>query len=74
MYISGSDSIDMSIATLVMMAKLQGKELWKYVSGMPHLFSVGGMFYQQVARDLVLTDGKHCTLPSIPGKVRCSSL
>ena len=37
---------------------------------MPHLFSVGGLFYQQVKRDLGLTDGKHCTLPKLPGKVR----
>ena len=46
-----------------------GKDLWTYVQQMPHLFSVGGLFFQQVERDLGLTDGKHCTLPALPGKV-----
>jgi deubiquitinating protein VCIP135 len=64
-----SDSLDTSIASLALMASLMGKDLWAYVQGMPHLFSIGGLFYQQVARDLGLIDGKHCTLPSLPNKV-----
>ena len=64
-----SDSLDTSIASLALMANLMGKDLWSYVQAMPHLFSVGGLFYQQVARDLGLTDGKHCTLPALPNKV-----
>ena len=36
---------------------------------MPHLFSVGGLFYEQVKRDLGLTDAKHCRLPVLPNKV-----
>ena len=51
------------------MATLTGRDLWSYVQGMPHLFSVGGLFYEQVKRDLGLIEGKHCQLPSIPGKV-----
>ena len=43
------------------------------VQTMPHLFSVGGLFYDQVKRDLGLVDGKHCTVPKLPGKVRHSS-
>lgn len=67
--ISGGDSIDMSIASLALMAAVAGKDLWAYVQSMPHLFSVGGLFYKQVDRDLGLVDGKHCTLPTLPGKV-----
>ncbi|XP_013409530.1 deubiquitinating protein VCIP135 [Lingula anatina] len=63
------DSLDMSIASLTLMATLTGKDLWTYVQGLPHLFSVGGLFYQQVERDLGLVEGKHCTLPVLPGKV-----
>ena len=36
---------------------------------MPHLFSVGGLFYKQMERDLGLVEGKHCQLPVLPGKV-----
>ena len=65
-----ADSIDRSIASLAVIAQLQERDLWTVVQTMPHLFSVGGLFYQQVKRDLGLTDGKHCTLPKLPGKVR----
>ena len=51
------------------MSAVTGKDLWTYVQSMPHLFSVGGLFYNQVQRDLGLTDGKHCQLPCLPGKV-----
>jgi deubiquitinating protein VCIP135 len=51
------------------MATLKGRDLWTHVQTMPHLFSVGGLFYKQVERDLGLVDGKHCTLPTLPGKV-----
>ncbi|XP_074660293.1 deubiquitinating protein VCPIP1-like [Tubulanus polymorphus] len=64
-----TDSIDMSIKSLELLSTLAGRDLWTHVQGMPHLFSVGGPFYQQVERDLGLADGKHCTLPTLPGKV-----
>lgn len=63
------DSLDSSIVSLVLLASLSNKDLWTYVQRDPHLFSVGGLFYKQVQRDLGLTPGKHCTLPSLPGKV-----
>ncbi len=70
-YISASaDSIDTSIASLVLMATLTGNDLWSYVQSMPHLFSVGGLFYEQIKRDLGLVDNKHCKLPSLAGKVK----
>ena len=46
------------------------KDLRAYVQGIPHLFSVGGLLYNQVQRDLGLTKGKHCQLQCLPGKVR----
>ncbi|CAH1785484.1 unnamed protein product [Owenia fusiformis] len=66
---NGGDSLDMSIASLTLMATLTGKDLWSYSQAMPHLFSVGGLFYEQVKRDMGLVDGQHCTLPAIPGKL-----
>ncbi|XP_064634580.1 deubiquitinating protein VCPIP1-like isoform X2 [Lineus longissimus] len=66
---SNGDSLDKSIATLALMATLTGRDFWGYVQSMPHLFSIGGLFYKQVDRDIGLTDGKHCTLPCLPGKV-----
>ena len=73
--IAGSaDKIDRSIASLAIIAQLQERDLWTVVQTMPHLFSVGGLFYDQVKRDLGLVDGKHCTVPKLPGKVRHSSL
>ena len=60
----------MSIQSLSLMAAIMGKDVWTYVQTMPHLFSVGGLFYNQVKRDLGLVDQKHCTLPVLPGKVR----
>ncbi|XP_053384067.1 deubiquitinating protein VCPIP1-like [Mercenaria mercenaria] len=65
----GGDNIDTSIASLGILSAVQGKDLWTYVQGMPHLFSVGGLLYNQVKRDLGLVDGKHCQLPALPGKV-----
>ena len=65
----GGDSIDTSVASLRILSELAGKDFWTYVQGMPHLFSVGGLLYTQVQRDLGLVDGKHCQLPCLPGKV-----
>ncbi|KAK3102693.1 hypothetical protein FSP39_013188 [Pinctada imbricata] len=65
----GSDSIDAAIASMAIVATLKGRDLWTHVQTMPHLFSVGGLFYKQVERDLGLVDGKHCQLPSLPGRV-----
>ncbi|XP_046335736.1 deubiquitinating protein VCPIP1-like [Haliotis rufescens] len=66
---AATDNIDMSISSMALLAQLSGRDLWTYVSSQPHLFSVGGLFYKQVERDLGLAPGKHCTLPSLPGKV-----
>lgn len=63
------DSIDTSIASLGILSAVAGKDLWTYVQSMPHLFSVGGLLYNQMKRDLGLVDGKHCQLPCLPGKV-----
>ncbi|WAR01801.1 VCIP1-like protein [Mya arenaria] len=65
----GGDSIDTSIASLGILSAVSGKDMWTNVQSMPHLFSVGGLLYQQVKRDLGLIDGKHCQLPCLPGKV-----
>ncbi|KAH3870693.1 hypothetical protein DPMN_033884 [Dreissena polymorpha] len=65
----GGDSLDTSIASLTILSAVEGKDFWSYVQGMPHLFSVGGLLYQQVKRDMGLVDGKHCQLPCLPGKV-----
>ncbi|KAK3576161.1 hypothetical protein CHS0354_039827 [Potamilus streckersoni] len=63
------DSIDTSIASMNVMAALSGKDLWTYVQSMPHLFSVGGLFYNQMKRDLGLVHNKHCQLPTLSGKI-----
>ena len=57
------------IASLELTATLHGKDLWTLAQTMPHLFSVGGCFYEQVKRDLALVDGKHYSIHSFPGKV-----
>lgn len=67
----GGDIIDTSITSLSIYSAVLGKDFWTYVQGMPHLFSVGGLLYNQVQRDLGLVDGKHCQLPCLPGKVFC---
>ena len=51
------------------MATLMGKDVWTYVQAMPTLFKAGGLFYEQVKRDLGLVADKHVKLPAIPGKV-----
>jgi deubiquitinating protein VCIP135 len=51
------------------MSTVTGRDLWTYIQTMPHLFSVGGLFYKQMERDLGLVEGKHCQLPVLPGKV-----
>lgn len=68
------DSIDSAIISLGLIATMSGKDLWTYVQKEPHLFSVGGLFYKQVERDLGLTPNKHCTLPALPGKVSHTEL
>ena len=70
LYLSCSgDTLDQAIASLSFMATLTGKDLWSSIQTMPHLFSVGGLFYEQVKRDLELVDNKHCKLPALPDKV-----
>ena len=51
------------------MATVMGKDVWSYVQAMPNLFRAGGLFYEQVKRDLGLEDNKHARLPAIPGRV-----
>ena len=63
------DSLDTSISALTLMATVMGKDVWTYVQSMPNLFRPGGLFYEQVKRDLTLEDNKHARLPAVPGKV-----
>uniref|UniRef100_A0A2C9M7I9 ubiquitinyl hydrolase 1 n=1 Tax=Biomphalaria glabrata TaxID=6526 RepID=A0A2C9M7I9_BIOGL len=66
---SGGDNLDHSLSALALTAALDNKELWPYVIQRPHLFSVNGLFYKQVERDMGLEHGKHCQLPLLPHKV-----
>ncbi|XP_066272769.1 deubiquitinating protein VCPIP1-like [Branchiostoma lanceolatum] len=65
---SNASSIDLQISSLSALAMLSGKDLWSFVQTMPQLFSREGVFTKKVEQDLGLSDGKHCTLPSFPGK------
>ncbi|KAI8501465.1 Deubiquitinating protein VCIP135 [Branchiostoma belcheri] len=65
---SNASSIDLQISSLTALAMLSGKDLWSFVQTMPQLFSREGVFTKKVEQDLGLSDGKHCTLPSFPGK------
>ncbi|CAL1543504.1 unnamed protein product, partial [Lymnaea stagnalis] len=66
---SGGDNLDHSLSALALTAALDNKDLWLYVQLRPHLFSVNGLFYKQVERDVGLEHGKHCQLPLLPHKV-----
>ncbi|BFZ16195.1 hypothetical protein BsWGS_19234 [Bradybaena similaris] len=66
---SGGDNLDHSLSALVLTAALDNKDIWSYVQLRPHLFSVNGLFYKQVERDVGLKHGKHCHLPMLPHKV-----
>ncbi|MGH0144761.1 UNVERIFIED_CONTAM: hypothetical protein FKN15_005854 [Acipenser sinensis] len=45
-----------------------GEDVWSYAKKLPHLFQHGGVFHNIMKKDMGLVDGKHCTLPHIPGK------
>ncbi|XP_059161948.1 deubiquitinating protein VCPIP1-like isoform X2 [Physella acuta] len=66
---SGGDNLDHSLSALALTAALENKDFWMYVQMRPHLFSVNGLFYKQVERDVGLEHGKHCQLPLLPQKV-----
>lgn len=65
----GGDNLDHSLSALALTAALENKDFWMYVQMRPHLFSVNGLFYKQVERDVGLEHGKHCQLPLLPQKV-----
>ncbi|XP_005099775.2 deubiquitinating protein VCIP135 [Aplysia californica] len=66
---SGGDSLDHCLSSLALTAALEHRDMWSYAQRLPHLFSVNGLFYKQVERDMGLEHGKHCTLPLLPGKL-----
>ncbi|CAG5118485.1 unnamed protein product, partial [Candidula unifasciata] len=66
---SSGDNLDHSLSALALTAALDNKDLWTYVQQRPHLFSVNGLFYKQVERDMGLIHGKHCQLPMLSHKL-----
>lgn len=68
-FITGGNSTDETIKLLKCTAALTNKDFWTYAQRLPHLFSVNGAFYEQVARDIGLEHGKHCTIASFEHKV-----
>lgn len=68
--VSEMDDIDQTITALALTSSLLGSNLWAQVQTMPHLFSPGGAFYEQLKRDMGLKDEKHYQFPTLPGKVR----
>ncbi|KAK6490979.1 deubiquitinating protein VCIP135-like [Huso huso] len=62
------DHIDLEMSSLCLLATLMGEDVWSYAKKLPQLFQCGGVFYNIMKKDMGLVDGKHCTLPHIPGK------
>ncbi|XP_006634063.2 deubiquitinating protein VCPIP1 [Lepisosteus oculatus] len=62
------DHIDLEMSSLCLLATLMGEDVWSYAKKLPHLFQHGGVFYNIMKKDMGLMDGKHCTLPHMPGK------
>ncbi|XP_028834527.1 deubiquitinating protein VCIP135 [Denticeps clupeoides] len=62
------DNIDLEMSSLCLLATLMGEDVWSYAKKLPHLFQLGGVFYNIVKKDMGLLDGKHCTLPHLSGK------
>uniref|UniRef100_T1J3E2 Uncharacterized protein n=1 Tax=Strigamia maritima TaxID=126957 RepID=T1J3E2_STRMM len=60
--------LDAALTSLALSARFGGKSMWTHVQNMPNLFLPGGLFYQQVERDVGLVDGKHYHLPCLPDK------
>ncbi|KAL2096808.1 hypothetical protein ACEWY4_006015 [Coilia grayii] len=63
------DNIDLEISSLCLLATLMGEDVWSYAKKLPHLFQPGGVFYNIVKKDMGLLDGKHFSLPQLPGRV-----
>ncbi|XP_063075896.1 deubiquitinating protein VCPIP1 [Engraulis encrasicolus] len=63
------DNIDLEMSSLCLLATLMGEDVWSYAKKLPHLFQPGGVFYNIVRKDMGLLDGKHCSLPQLPGRV-----
>uniref|UniRef100_A0A4W3GDQ5 Deubiquitinating protein VCPIP1 n=2 Tax=Callorhinchus milii TaxID=7868 RepID=A0A4W3GDQ5_CALMI len=62
------DHIDLEMSSLCLLATLMGEDVWSYAKKLPHLFERGGVFYNTMKKDVGLVDGKHLTLPHLPGK------
>ncbi|XP_033854959.3 deubiquitinating protein VCPIP1-like [Acipenser ruthenus] len=62
------DHIDLEMSSLCLLATLMGEDVWSYAKKLPQLFQCGGVFYNIMKKEMGLVDGKHCTLPHIPGK------
>ncbi|XP_051879716.1 deubiquitinating protein VCPIP1 isoform X1 [Pristis pectinata] len=62
------DHIDLEMSSLCLLATLMGEDVWSYAKKLPHLFEEGGVFYNAMKKDVGLADGKHFTLPQLPGK------
>ncbi|XP_041103412.1 deubiquitinating protein VCPIP1 isoform X2 [Polyodon spathula] len=62
------DHVDLEMSSLCLLATLMGEDVWSYAKKLPHLFQHGGVFHNIMKKDMGLVDGKHCTLPHIPGK------
>ena len=67
--LDGGDHIEREITSMTVKALLQGVDLWTYSLQLPQLYAKGGVFYQQVERDLGIENGKHCSIPALQGKV-----
>ncbi|XP_032815417.1 deubiquitinating protein VCPIP1 isoform X2 [Petromyzon marinus] len=62
------ENIDLEMSSLHLLVTLTGQDMWSYVKKMPYLFQQGGVFYKKVRNDIGLVDGKHVTLPELPGR------
>ncbi|XP_006006858.1 deubiquitinating protein VCPIP1 [Latimeria chalumnae] len=62
------EHIDLEMSSLCLLATLMGEDVWSYAKRLPQLFQQGGVFYNIMKKDMGMIDGKHCTLPHLPGK------
>ena len=63
-------SLDSAIEGLKIVAKSLGQEFWSYAEKISQLFTIGGLFYELVKRDLGdLEDNYIYILSRFPGKV-----
>lgn len=62
------EQMDKEVYSLYLLATFMGEDVWSYAKGFPYLFQQGGVFYNMIKKTTGLIDGKHCTLPHLPGK------